>query len=300
MSTIDLSLLPAPSIVEVLSFEAIYAERKAALVAHFPANQQDAIARALEIESEPMAKILQENAYRELVWRQRVNEGARALMLAFASGTDLDQLAANVNLTRLVKVQQLDADTTITTVETDTLLRERIQLAFEGLSVAGPRNAYVKHARDADARVADISAISPEPCEVVVTVLSAIGEGTASDDLLAVVHAALSDEDVRPLGDRLSVQSADIVHFAIRATLYLDAHPEAEPILQSAGERAAAYANERRRLGRDVNRSAIIAALHAEGVKKVVLHEPADDIAVADVQAAFCNGIDVINGGARG
>lgn len=167
MSTIDLSLLPAPSIVEVLSFEAIYAERKAALVAHFPANQQEAVARALEIESEPMAKLLQENAYRELVWRQRVNEGARALMLAFASGTDLDQLAANVNLTRLVKVQQLDADTTVTTVETDALLRERIQLAFEGLSVAGPRNAYVKHARDADARVADISAISPEPCEVV-------------------------------------------------------------------------------------------------------------------------------------
>jgi phage-related baseplate assembly protein len=300
MSTIDLSLLPAPSIVEVLSFEAIYAERKAALVAHFPVSQQDAIARALEIESEPMAKLLQENAYRELVWRQRVNNGARALMLAFASGTDLDQLAANVNLTRLVKVQQLDADTTVTTVETDALLRERIQLAFEGLSVAGPRNAYVKHARDADARVADISAISPEPCEVVVTVLSNVGDGVAGDDLLAVVHAALSDEDVRPLGDRLSVQSADIVHFAIRATLYLDAHPEAEPILQSAGERADAYAAERRRLGRDVNRSAIIAALHAEGVKKVVLHEPADDIAVADVQAAYCDGIDIANGGARG
>ena len=300
MSTIDLSLLPAPSIVEVLSFEAIYAERQAALISHFPASQQEAIARALEIESEPMAKLLQENAYRELIWRQRVNDGARALMLAFASGTDLDQLAANVNLTRLVKVQQLDADTTVTTVETDALLRERIQLAFEGLSVAGPRNAYVKHARDADARVADISAISPEPCEVVVTVLSAIGDGTAGDDLLAVVHAALSDEDVRPLGDRLSVQSADIVHFAIRATLYLDAHPEAEPILQSAGERAAAYAAERRRLGRDVNRSAIIAALHVEGVKKVVLHEPADDIAVADIQAAYCDGIDITNGGARG
>lgn len=300
MSTIDLSLLPAPSIVEVLSFEDIYAERKAAFIGHFPAGQQDAIASALEIESEPMAKVLQENAYRELVWRQRVNDGARALMLAFATGTDLDQLAANVNLTRLVTVQQLDADTTVTTVETDALLRERIQLAFEGLSVAGPRNAYVKHARDADARVADISAVSPEPCEVVVTVLSTIGDGAASDDLLNVVRAALSDEDVRPLGDRLSVQTADIVRYAIRATIYLDPHPEAEPILQSAGERAAAYADERRRLGRDVNRSAIIAALHAEGVKKVVLHEPADDIAVEDVQAAFCSGINIANGGARG
>lgn len=299
MSTIDLSLLPAPSIVEVLSFEDIYAERKAALVSHFPLSQQDDVARALEIESEPMAKILQENAYRELVWRQRVNEGARAVMLAFATGADLDQLAANVNLTRLVAVQ-VNGDTTITTVETDALLRERIQLAYEGLSVAGPRNAYVKHARDADARVADVAATSPEPCEVVVTVLSTEGDGAATGELQDVVRDALSDEGVRPLGDRLTVQSATIVHYTIRATIYLESLPEAEPIVQSASERAAAYAVERRRLGRDVNRSAITAALHAEGVKKVVLHEPADDILVASVQAAFCKGIDIINGGARG
>lgn len=300
MSTIDLSLLPAPSVVEVLIYEDIYAERKAALVAHFPAAQQDDVARALEIESEPMAKILQENAYRELVWRQRVNDGARALMLAFATGADLDQLAANVNLTRLVTVQQLDANTTATTVETDALLRERIQLAYEGLSVAGPRNAYVKHARDADARVADVAATSPEPCEVLVTVLSTAGDGTATSDLLDVVREALSDEDVRPLGDRLTVQTADIVHYAIRATVYLESIPEAEPILQLASERTAAYAAERRRLGRDVNRSAITAALHAEGVKKVVLHEPVEDIAVADVQAAFCDSIDIDNGGTSG
>lgn len=300
MSTIDLSLLPTPSIVEVLSYEAIYAERKAALVAHFPVAQQDDVARALEIESEPMAKILQENAYRELVWRQRVNDGARALMLAFATGTDLDQLAANVNLTRLVAVQQLDAGTTVTTVETDALLRERIQLAYEGLSVAGPRNAYVKHARDADARVADIAATSPEPCEVVVTVLSTIGDGTPTRDLLDVVRNALSDEDVRPLGDRLTVQPADIVHYTIRATIYLESIPEAEPILQAAGQRAAAYAAERRRLGRDVNRSAITAALHAEGVKKVVLHEPADDIVLGETQAAHCGALSIANGGAHG
>jgi len=224
MSTIDLSLLPAPSIVEVLSFEDIYAERKTALVSHFPVSQQDDVARALEIESEPMAKILQENAYRELVWRQRVNEGARAVMLAFATGTDLDQLAANVNLTRLVAVQ-VNGDTTITTVETDALLRERIQLAYEGLSVAGPRNAYVKHARDADARVADVAATSPEPCEVVVTVLSTEGDGAATGELLDVVRDALSDEDVRPLGDRLTVQTGSVsgtVSDSVRVTALVD------------------------------------------------------------------------------
>jgi phage-related baseplate assembly protein len=31
-------------------------------------------------------KLLQENAYREVIWRQRVNEAARAVMLAYAAG----------------------------------------------------------------------------------------------------------------------------------------------------------------------------------------------------------------------
>ena len=108
---IDLAALPDPQVVEQLDFEQILAERKAYAISLWPAAEQAEIAARLALESEPLTKLLEENAYRELVWRQRVNDGARALMLAFATGTDLDQLAANVNLTRLVTVQQLDADT---------------------------------------------------------------------------------------------------------------------------------------------------------------------------------------------
>ena len=41
-------------------------------------------------------------AYRELLIRQRVNDAARGVMLATASGTDLDNLAANFNVERLL------------------------------------------------------------------------------------------------------------------------------------------------------------------------------------------------------
>lgn len=300
MSTIDLASLPAPDVVEALDFETIYAERKARLVSLYPAGQQAEVAKTLVLDSEPMAILLQENAYRELVWRQRVNEAARALMLAYAQRGDLDQLAANYNLVRLTITPANDTTTppTPAVMERDPALRERVLLAFEGMSVAGPRNAYIKHARDADGRVADASAISPAPCEAVITVLSNQGNGAAPADLLQAVAVALNDEDIRPVGDLVTVQSAQIVQYEIRATLYLDnTGPEAELILQAAAASADAYRNTQRRIGRDVNRSAITAALHVQGVTKVVLQQPAVDLALDDTQASYCTGITLTNGG---
>ncbi len=92
MPTIDLSQLPAPALVEVLDYESLLAERKATLISLYPEEQREAIARTLSLESEPLVKLLQENAYREVILRQRVNDAARAVMVAFATGSDLDQL----------------------------------------------------------------------------------------------------------------------------------------------------------------------------------------------------------------
>lgn len=302
MSNIDLSRLPVPDIVEVIDFETIYAERKAKFISLYPADKQAEVAKTLDLDSEPIAITLQENAYREVVWRQRVNDAARSVMLAYANGNDLDQLAANFEVERLVVTPADDTTSppTPAVMEQDASLTDRAQSAFEGLSVAGPREAYKFHARSADGRVADASAITPAPCEVVVTVLSNIGDGTAPADLVDKVVAALNDEDIRPLGDRLTVQGATIVPYTIGMTIYIDQGPEAEPILQAAQESVDAYRNEQRRLGRDVNTSAIIAAGHVEGVKKVVLTNPPADIPINDTQAAYCTGVDIINGGASG
>lgn len=182
-------------------------------------------------------------------------------------------------------------------MEGDDSLRERAQEAFEGLSVAGPTKAYEQFARSADGRVADARAISPAGAEVVVSVLSHLNDGTADESLLTAVRTALSDDDTRPLGDRLTVQSATIVPYRIRATLYLASGPAAEPILDAAGKRADTYRTTRRRIGRDINRSAITAALHVEGVEKVVLIEPAADIALDLTQAGYCTAVEIVNGG---
>ncbi|MBD2806576.1 baseplate J/gp47 family protein [Xenorhabdus sp. ZM] len=299
MPTIDLSQLPPPDVVEPLEFETLFAERKAALIALTPPEQREAITRTLALESEPITKLLQENAYRELLLRQRINEAARAAMVAFARGGDLDQLGANNNISRLI-LQPADHQAVppvSAVLESDADFRVRIPQAFEGLSVAGPVAAYEYHARSADGRVADASVISPAPAYVTVSILSRDGNGAASDELIAIVSRALNDEDVRPVADRLTVQPAEIVNYEIDAVLYLYPTPEYEPILQDAKARLARYTAEQHRIGRDIVRSAIFAALHAPGVQRVELKKPAKDIILSKTQASFCIQAHVTIGG---
>lgn len=299
MAAIDLSQLPAPDFVETLDFETILAERKATLVSLYPEEQQDAVARTLALESEPLVKYLEENAYREVIWRQRVNDAAKAVTLAYAAGNDLDVMAANNNTLRQVVTPADDSTIppTPAEMESDADLRLRAQQAYEGLSVAGPVGAYEYHGR-ADGRVADISVVSPSPACVTITVLSREDDGTASDDLLAVVEKALNAEEVRPVGDRVTVQSAEIVPYQIDAILYFYPGPEAEPIRLAAEEKLKAYISAQQRLGRDIRQSAIYAALHVEGVQRVELAAPLADIVLSKYQASCCTEYSIADGGA--
>lgn len=294
-AAIDLAQLPAPQIVEQIDFEQILAERKAYAISLWPAEEQAEIAARLALESEPLTKLLEENAYRETLWRQRVNEASVANMLALAKGSDLENIAANYNVARLV-VQEAkpSAIPPIPRVmESDDSLRERAQMAWEGLSTAGSRNSYIFHARSADGQVADATAESPAPAAVVVIVQSLLGDGTASPALLATVKTYLSDDDRRPVADRLTVQGADIINYQVKAKLYMLSNgPESELALAAAKTSLLKFVSQRRRLGLEVSESIVHASLHVEGVRKVVLQDWRDIVA-SPYQAPFCTDIDL-------
>lgn len=289
-TAVDLSRLPAPAVVEQLSYEAILQEmltRLQVLLPDFTAT----------VESDPVMKILEIAAYREHLLRQRVNEAARAVMPAYAIGADLDNLAALFGIARLVIDPGDPEHGVAATLESDTDFRRRLVLAPEGYSVAGPEGAYISHALAADPDVLDASATSDDPGEVIVTILSRVGDGTASADLLEAVDAVVSAEHVRPLTDQVIVQAAEIVEYAIEAEVTTFAGPDGTVVLAEAQARLDAYVASSHRLGRDVTRSGIFAALHAEGVQNVVLTSPAADIVLDRTQASWCTAIDVIHAG---
>ena len=291
--TMDLSQLPAPLVLEDLDFEEQYQTDLATFRA-FQGDNWDAL-----LESDPVTKLIEVGAYRKVLNRARINDAAKALLLAYASGSDLDQLAGNVSLQRLViQAEDLQAVPPVPAVlEADDALRERVQLVYEGLTTAGPRNSYILHARNASGLVADATAESPAPAEVVVTVLGLDGDGAAPPELLETVRQYLNDDDVRPVADRVTVQSAEILPYRIDAVVYMaGTGPENEALLAECERRLAAWINPRRRLGLEVSRSGVDAQLHISGVSRVELADWSD-IRPTKAQAAWCEGFTVTRGG---
>jgi phage-related baseplate assembly protein len=275
-TAVDLSQLTAPDLIETLDYEAILA----GLVADLRAR--DASYSGL-VESDPAMKLLEVCAYRILLERQRVNDVAKSLLVAYATGADLDHLAALFGVGRLAG-------------ESDAALRQRIVLAPESYSVAGPEAAYVFHARTASPLVADASATSPAPGEVVVSVLSSEGNGAASGQLVAAVATIVNADGIRPLTDHVTVQSAEIVDYAIDATIYTFAGPDSTLIIDQGTAALAAYQVARRRLGQDVTASGIMSALHVAGVQRVVLNDW-EDVVIGDTEAAHCTSVSITFGG---
>jgi phage-related baseplate assembly protein len=285
VSTVDLTQLPPPEVEETLNFEAIFAKRKATLISYYPADQQAAIAATLELESEPLNKLLQENAYNEMILRARINDAAKQTLLTFASGTTLDHVAGEYEIKRLlVTPGDPSATQPIEPVyESDDRLRMRCQMAYEGMATAGPVNAYKFHALSASAEVADVAVDSPTPGTVRVTILSPAGQPSA--DTLNLVEQELSAEDVRPLCDLVAVEPAQIKPYAVDATLNAIGLGK-EQAIAAAKDAMAKTAAAYYRVGATVPLSAIYAALHQPGIDSVTLRAPLADVTCSKQQAA--------------
>jgi len=289
-TAVDLSRLPAPTIVETLDYDTIYGQMLAALRELVPAFDAT-------VESDPAIKLLEVAAYREMLLRARVNDAARAVMPAYAIGADLDNLAALLGVVRLL-ITPANLQTNASAVyESDEDFRRRLVLAPEGYSVAGPEGAYIFHALSAASDVLDASATSPTTGEVRITVLSRVGTGTASQALLDTVLGYVSAETRRPLTDYVTIQSAQIVEYAVKASITTFAGPDGSIVIADARARLAAYVANSHRLGRDITRSGIFGALHTEGVQNVVLTSPAADIVLDRTQANWCTGVTVNHAG---
>lgn len=292
--TVDLSKLEPHDLVEALDFDTLLATRKEALIAQYPADEQDAIRRTLQLESEALTRLLRENVYRELIWRQRVNEAAKATMLAFAAGADLDHRAADYGVARLlITPADLDAVPPVPAVwEDDERLRYRCQLSLEGLTVAGSRGAYLFHTLSASANVQDAKVTSPEPGLVRVYIMDRRSIGAPDQALLDIVTSYLSAEDRIPLCDTVETTAGQSKAFAITADIeFKDGAVAAGGGLEAARQRLDAMLATQRKLGESVPRSLIDATLHAADVKRVTLLLPAADIDCADGEFPDCTAI---------
>ena len=287
-TAIDLSQLPEPTIVEQIDYETILAD---ALQDYYDRMDTTGVPYTKLRESDPAYKLAEVFAYREMLVRQRANDSAKAVLLAYATGSDLDHKAAEKNLTRRLISEATETSDAV--YETDASLRKRVQLAPEGYTTAGSEGSYLFHGMNADSRVKDIQPFSPTEGVVSIYVLSTEGDGTASETVLSNVSSALNQKEIRPLTDHVNVYSASIINYSVEAVLDTGSGPDSDTILAAAAVALANYTKEVHVLNQKATISGIYKALQQDGVIDVNLIQPTQNV-VADLgQAPYCNSVNI-------
>jgi len=276
---VDLSTLPVPQVIEEIDYEAILARQtqkfqelwEAVRLANpdLDLPQYDVAI----LETDPVTVVLQGNSYRETGERVSVNNAARSNLLGYATGADLDAVAADHGVTRL-------------TGESDKALRERVVLADRGRSTAGPEEWYEFHARSVDADIRDVAVYRTGTGPALeVAILTHSNGGVPDDDLLEAVAAAVGAPTIRSINDIVGVVPAVKTTVNVSAEVWLlpDAPMAVFAGLES-GLRAALDAEGG--IGFDINRSWLTARLSPSGVAKVNLVAPASDTVMDRFSAA--------------
>jgi phage-related baseplate assembly protein len=257
MNVINLSQLPFLGVIEELDFDSTLASMKAHLIALDPELES-----VMALESDPAVKLLEVCAYREMLLRWRINQAAKSVMLPYASGVDLDNLASLFGLERLEG-------------ESDEALRYRTQLSMEGLSNAGTLGAYRYHALGASGDVQDVRIYHHSPGVVGVVVLSKNGNGAADSALLNQVSVTLNADDVKALCDTLIIESAQIMPVNLLVHLRILSGPDAALVVSQVQANIAKLKTALG-LGDGLSLSAAYKAAHAEGVSSASLNLTAD------------------------
>ena len=303
MSIVDFSQLPAPNLIKELDFETLLNARKEKFIALYPASEQQKWRSVLSRESEPVVKILQENTYLEMLYQNKCNADARSLLLAYAEGEDLDHLAlTEYGLTRLIVTpEDISATPPLPAVyESDERLKERCILSFDGMNTAGSSNAYRYFTLSADGRVDGIKVKSDEatPCFLDIVITQVDSEnGTASEELIQIVQAALDPDTVRPVGDRPTVKSSLATNYQIEAVLYVGKSAEDALLLEAANIRLDKYIKNAQKNGESIYLSAIYAALHVDGIERVQIISPTADLVMDNYHHPYCTTKSITVGG---
>lgn len=304
---IDLSLLPPPDVVESVDFEELYQEVLSIFRA-FMGDQWTAV-----LESDPVVKLMEVMAYREMLTRARVNSAAKASLLAFARRNDLDNRAADYGVKRLtLRAEDLDAVPPVEAVmEDDDALLYRTRLSLEALSVAGSSGAYEYHGLSSSAEVAQVSVDSPRfsgvevapalraqlppgaivlvcdydaglanplPGDVSLAVLPTLASTTPPEQLVAGVLKKLSSEDVRPITDRPRAQLGVPTDTSVEAVLWVEDGPDPDVVAKAARKSLDLAIAGARRLSGQLSLSSVYAALHVTGITRVDLVKPVEGL----------------------
>jgi phage-related baseplate assembly protein len=235
------------------------------------------------LESDPAAKILEIVAFREMILRERINNAAKANLLAFAGGGDLDYLA------EFYGVERQDG-------ELDEAFRLRIKAKIAAFSNAGSKEHYRFHALSSSSHVKDALASSPDQAEgfqpglVKISILSDSEDGKSSEELLEIVRNYINRDDIKMLTDTVQIVGCNIIPLDV----VVEIAASNSFVLQDIRNNFIEKFNASKALGWSPSISWIIANLFTNDVTHIRIIRPETDIAVASDECVALNSVSFV------
>lgn len=193
-------------------------------------------------------------------------------------------------------------NTTITTggadAESDPDFADRIRLAPNSFSVAGPEKAYVYHAKSVSPAIIDVKVDSPTPGEVDVYVL--LTDGTLpTEDTLEQIEEHLSDENIRPLTDYVVVKAPTASNYEIELHYWINQEDSSKAAQIQADVEAAVEQYrlwQQTKIGRDITPGKLLQLVFAAGASRVDNSKlkPAAWKKLEAMQVAQCTNVSVV------
>jgi len=295
--TLDISRFPPPVAIRGVTFDALRLKGLELLKQSFTEFGIDWDVERLE--ANPGAIVNRALSYREYLAYVRINDAVRAVMVLFAVGSDLDNLGIFHRTVRRVVTPATGSTPAV--MENDDEFRRRILIAPEAFTTGGAAGAYVYHALSSHGDVLNVDVWTPSDGsgEVIIAVQSRVGDGTASDELVEIVHNYLHRlgengwPNIKPLTTVVSTRSIVNVPYRIVGQGFVRPGPDSAQTYELSLAGLTQETARRRTPSRDVPLSSLVAAGMAGAMDKLSIIEPEADIVRGRGEVPLCTDIDL-------
>lgn len=176
----------------------------------------------------------------------------------------------------VAKVANTEPTTGGADIEDDDTLKDRIYIAPSKYSVAGPEESYRYWVKTYNSNISDVLIYSDDPVDVVIEFIMNDGE-LPSESMLLGVQKFLSDEQIRPLTDRVTVKAPETVEYKVNVKYFVNQSDlkKVDTIKTAVNAAVDNYIQwQRSKIGRDINPSQLIQQMVSAGAKRVEVTLP--------------------------
>ena len=219
-----------------------------------------------------------------------------------------DYLAGQVStivrpLTFLASAQNITITSGGAGAEADPEYADRIRLAPNSFSVAGPTKAYEYHTYSVSSAIIDVSVTSPTSGAVKIYPL--LENGTLpSAEVLDQIEAYLSSDDIRPLTDEVEALSPTAHNYEINVDYWINKEDvsKSEAIRQAVESAVEQYRVwQQSKIGRDITPDQLICNVKGAGASRVDFStlSPASWVKLEAHEVAQCTNVTVTYKGTK-